>query len=147
MRKGIARYELLRTHIEGIPERGIGPCAQCLDADLHPRRVRSRCEAGRDLHSSVMEAVAIASTLISQARTRAGLSPTVIGGSPFSLADHIKRFYEWEFTGSLTPRPRKPSQTTLPKRIELSEEQMSDLKSALKKATQNPAKPAPKPSQ
>jgi hypothetical protein len=146
MRKAIARYELLSAHIEGIPEREITPCAECLEADMHPRRVRARCEPGRDLHSAVWEAIAIASTLISQARTRAGLAPTILSGSRFSIEDHIRRFYEWEFSGSLSPRPRRPrAQTTLPKRIELTDEQMTELKNALKKGGPKPGEPAPKP--
>jgi hypothetical protein len=140
MRRGIARYELFRAHVEGDPEHQRAGCAQCLETDLNPRRVRAWCEAGRDLHSAVLESIAIASTLISQARTRAGLKPTVLGNAPFSLADHIKRFYEWEFEGPLTPRPRKPA-ATLPKRMELTPEQMAELKADLKTPKKAQRKP------
>jgi len=150
MRKAIERYELLRVHIEGDPKGRIPACAQCLEADLHPRRVRARCGPGRELHTSVWEAIAVASTLISRVRTSARRPPRLVRGSRFDIAEHIKHFYDWEFSGPLAPRPRTPGRTTLPSRIDISLEQMGDLKTEVSKhgpKPEKPAAPAPKRSQ
>ena|SRR5579859_819498 len=144
MRKAIERYEVLRAHIEGDPKRRIPACAQCLEVDLHPIRVRARCEAGLAIYSAVMEAVATASTMVSRARKAAGRQPLLVRGR-FDLAQHIKAFYEYEFTGTLAPRPRAPGRTMLPTKITISAEQMEELEREHK--TKAPRKaPAPRSS-